>query len=295
MIEDGGGAGIRLFWSSDHTPQEIVPQVVMNPEPPDSVPPTVTNLAVDGHIPSTATYTPAFHFNVVFSENVAGVDETDFEIVTPNGTIDASLFDVSYDPASRTAIFTFPLFTNGQLDDGNYTLNIKDNSISDTFGNPLDGDNNGQAGGAAAIPFYVLNGDTQTAFNGTPKKDRIIDFVDYQIMARNFGMTNPSGADGDFTHDGVVDNADFLYLFGTPGNPGRFGQTLAGPAAPVATTPAPTPVPVTPAPKPTPKPAPKPVVKPIVVVKPPVAPVKPVTKPVAKFATRKIGSKDLLA
>jgi fibronectin type 3 domain-containing protein len=280
MIEDGGGAGIRLFWSNSQLPQEIVPQAVMYPEPADTVPPTVSNLAVDGHISTPSAYTPAFHFNVVFSENVASVDETDFEVVTPNGTIDSSLFDVTYDPASRTAIFTFPLFTNGQLDDGNYSLTIKDNAISDTFGNPLDGDNNGQAGGAAAIPFYVLNGDTQTAFNGTPKKDRIVDFVDYQIMARNFGMTNPSAADGDFTHDGVVDYADFLYLFGTPGNPGRFGQTLAGPAAPVS-APAPAPAPSRPAPKPAPKLAPKP---PVILTKP---------KAPAKFAGRRIT--DLLA
>jgi PA14 domain len=292
MDEDGGDAGARLYWQSPHVPREVVPQVALTPVTPDLTPPTVADVAVDGHISTPAAYTSAFHVNVVFSEDVTGVDPTDFELVTPNGTIDASLFNVSYDQPSHTAIFTFPAFAGGQLDDGNYTLTIKASSgIADTTGNSLDADNNGTAGGAGSIPFYVFNGDTQKAFDGTAKKDRTIDFVDYQIMSRNFGMANPSGSDGDFTHDGVIDNADFQFLRT------RFGQTLAGPAAPVATTPAPTPVPVVPAPKPTPKPAPKPAPKPVAaaVVAKPVIVAKPVAKPAAKFATRKIGAKDLLA
>jgi hypothetical protein len=192
---------------------------------------------------------------------------------------------------------TFPGLQDGKLFDANYTLLITAAGITDGFGNALDGDRNGTAGGDASIPFYVLQGDTQLAFDGTPRKDRKIDFVDYQIMSRNFGMTNPSAADGDFTLDGVINNDDFMWLRQ------RFGNTLAPPPppAPPVSSPTPTPTPV----KPVPKPAPKPVA-----AKQPslgssglaaaaaLAPTNTVVaKPVApaKFATKKIGSKDLLA
>jgi hypothetical protein len=288
MIQAGGGAGARLYWSSPHVRQEIVPQRAMYPESPDPTPPTITDFAVDGHIPSTMTYTTKFHLLFKFSEPVTGVDELDFTIDSPLGTLDGNVFDVTYDAASATAIITFPLLANEKLDDGNYTLHIVESGIIDAFGNPLDSDGSGTTG-TSNIPFYVLQGDTQKAFDGTAKKDRVVDFVDYQIMSRNFGMINPSHADGDFNYDGVIDNADFVYLFGSPGVPGRFGATQPVPAS----TPAPTPVPVTsvPAPvrtvPPVKKPTPTPVVKkpaPPVVVKAP-AP--------KKFATRKIS--DLLA
>jgi hypothetical protein len=296
MCEDGGDAGARLYWSQANIPMEIIPQAVMTPEPADTEAPKLTNLLVDGHIPSTATYTPALHLSMVFSENVAGVDDGDFEVVsTTLGVLDGQVFDVAYDPASHNAIMTFSF----PLPDGNYTLNIKNGAFGDAFGNPLDGDNDGIGGGAAAIPFYVFAGDTQMAFDGTPKRDRTIDFVDYQIMARNFGMTNPSASDGDVNYDGQVDNADFEFIRS------HFGQTLPGPAAPVATTPAPSPVPVTPTPT-KPRPAPRPVPKSVAVSNPAPTPktavsvVSAAVKPVAKlapktFATRKIGSKDLLA
>jgi hypothetical protein len=298
MDEDGGDAGARLYWQSPHIPREVVPQVALTPTDPDLTPPKVSDVVVDGHIDTASAYTSAFHVNIVFSEAVTGVDENDFEVVSPTlGTLDAQSFDVVYDQASHTAILTFAF----PIDDGNFTLTVKDpliSGITDATGNSLDGDNDGTAGGAASLPFYVLTGDTQKAFDGTALKDRLVGFGDYQIMARNFGMANPSGADGDFNHDGVIDNLDFQLV------QTRFGQTLAGPAAPVATTPAPTPVPVTPTPtpKPAPKPTPKPAPKPVVVSNPAPTPkaavasvVKPVAKPAPKtFATKKIGSKDLL-
>ena len=306
MIEGGGQAGARLKWSSDKVKEEIIPARVMYPEAPDPTPPTVTDVAVDGHIPATATYTPASHLVIKFSEPVFGVDVLDFGVADPNGSLwGGEVFNVVYDAASNSAIMTFPFHPEGTqtLADGNYQLFITAAGITDGFGNALDGDNNQTPGGNATIPFYVLRGDTQVAHNGTPKKDRKIDFVDYQVMSKNFGMTNPSAADGDFTLDGVIDNQDFLWIRQ------RFGNTLAPPPAAPVSAPTPTPTPVMPKPVASKPVASKPTVLTTTVTETTatataaaaaaaaVTPAKPtpLVKPTpAKFATRKIDSKDLL-
>jgi len=155
-------------------------------------------------------------------------------------------------------------------------------------GTQLDGDANGTAGGDYVAQFYVLKGDTQVTYDGSPLRDRTINYVDYQITEANVGkdqVQRVSAADGDFNHDGFVTIADLTFVRK------NLNKTLAGPAAPVA-SPVPTPVPSKPAPtatKPAPKPAPKPVAKPA--PKPVVA---PAPKPV--FATKRISSaKELLA
>jgi hypothetical protein len=299
QTEGGGGAGARAFWQSPRTPNQIIPLPSTRAfEIPDLVAPTVTATTVNGHIPSTATYTPNFHITFKFSEPVTSVEDTDFQIETVLGFLDSTAFDVTYDAASQTAILTFPDLANQRLPDGDGVIHILNNRIFDTFGNSLDGDNNGSPGGEAVIPFYVFTGDTQMAFNGSPRKDRRIDFVDYQIMSRNFGMTNPSGADGDVNLDGVINNDDFLYIRQ------HFGETLPGPA-PVPTPPAPTPAPVNPTPTPTPTPRPKPLPpKPVAVaVTKPVTPTRPTlttgTTPsraaAGVFATRKLRDMDWLA
>jgi hypothetical protein len=296
MVEDGGDAGARLYWANANVPREVVPMQVLTPVLPDLTPPTFTDVAVDGHIANPAVYTTQKHLVLKFSEPVSGVDENDFEIFSDLGVQGAESFDVVFDQASNQAIMTFV----SPPPDGNYTLTTTANAtITDADGNPLDGNLDGTPGGQAVIPYYFLLGDTQVAHDGTPKKDRLVGFVDYQVMSKNFGMVNPSHADGDFTYDGIIDNNDFMLLRS------RFGTTLPAPA-PVVTAPAPTPPPVKPAPKPVP-------------VKQPVAkvgtsagtstgtgttaaaaaitPAKPVpvAKPAAKFAVKKIGSKDLLA
>jgi hypothetical protein len=279
QTEGGGGAGARAFWQSPNTPQQIIPRTNAAPlEIPDLTAPTVTAMTVNGHIPATATYTPVFHLTIKFSEPVNSVEDTDFTVFSNSlGELDGNTFDVAYDAASQTAIMTFPNFGDGTLPNADYELRIKDLSIFDTFGNALDGNGDGQPGGATAIPFYVFTGDTQLAFDGSPKKDRTIDFVDYQILARNFGKTNMSGADGDTNYDGVIDNADFEFVRQ------HFGEQLPVAGAPVG-SPAPTPVPVTPVPRPKPA-APKPVPKPVTVSKP-VTPVKSVAKAIGPSATR---------
>jgi hypothetical protein len=301
MTEDGGDAGARLYWQSPHIPREIVPTVVMTPEPPDAVPPDITDIAIDGKIATPSLYTPLQHLVIKFSEPVSGVNEFDFELETPLGVVGGEIFDVVYDPATTSVIMTFPGDSDMRLEDGNYSLNVFESGITDSFGNSLDVDGNGTAG-IVRNPIYFLNGDTQVAFDGTPLKDRTVDFIDYQVMQQNFGRTNASHSEGDLNYDGVVNFDDFKLLLqgdpnASPPVAARFGATLAppNPAAPVA-SPAPAPVPVKPAPvaKPAPVKKPAPVAKPAPKASP-VAKAAVVKAPAPKtFATKKI-SKDLLA
>jgi hypothetical protein len=121
-------------------------------------------------------------------------------------------------------VIKFPGLPNRELSNGNWQLLILDSTVTDAWGNPLDGDNNpNTTGGGFTGNFYFNQGDTQLDFYGNPKPDRVVNFVDYQRLAANFGKPNPSHADGDFNHDGVIDNADFMILRD------RFGQTVPPP------------------------------------------------------------------
>jgi hypothetical protein len=276
---------------------------------PDTVAPVLSDVEVDGKIPAGLAYTPSQHLVLKFNEAVSGVAEQDFEMFVPGvGVVSVESFNVTYDPATNSALVTFEERPNSEIGFGNMVLYVQEAGITDAFGNPLDADGNG-AVGQAQIPFYILKGDTQKAHDGTPLKDRTVDFIDYQIMQKNFGRTNASASEGDFNYDGTVDFNDFTLLYQgdtTAGTPPLFGTTLAAPAAPVASAPAPAPVPVVAAPTPAPVAKPAPVKKPAPVARPAPGP-KPAPKasPVAKaavlkapapktFATKKI-AKDLLA
>jgi hypothetical protein len=134
--------------------------------------------------------------------------------------------------------------------------------------------------------FYRLAGDTQVDVNGNPLPDRKVDFIDFQILEKNFGRTNATPRQGDLNYDGVVDSLDFDIFMGRPFDPlfpGVFGNSLPTPPAPaqaVVAQAAPQPAAVTAAPvtstpvsskKPVKKTAPaaKPVSKPAPVVVPP--------------------------
>jgi hypothetical protein len=282
--EQGGGAGMRLFWSNEFLPTpSIVPSGSTLTTPPDVTPPRVVRIAVDSKLPAGMPYTPLFHIAIVFSEDIANSLAPDDLLILGNagGYGGASLNIHGYDPATNTVVITFPGAPDGVLQDANWQALIYDNTVSDASGNVLDGDNDpNTAGGQFVGDFYVWQGDTQLDFYGNPKPDRIVDFIDYQRLGANFGKPNPSHADGDFDHDGDVDNADFMILRS------RFGTGQPPPAAPVsAPAPAPAPVKATPVRSaPVKKPAAKPVVLPVKAAAP------------ARFSTKKIaGVKELLA
>jgi hypothetical protein len=303
QFEHGGGAGAFLYAQTPFTQQNIIDTSNFVPPVLDTTPPTVTGIEVDRKLPNSATYTSAQHIVAHFSEGVGGSrNAVTISQLTGGGGVGSVYtgLDVvwTYDSASNSAIITLP--GNADLPDGNYRLTLSSSGISDFSGNHLDGNADGTAGDDFNYDFYILKGDTQAAYNGNYNGDRKISFIEYQRLELNYGKTatdRVSAAEGDFNHDGVIDDQDVKWFFDHNGN------TLAPPApsAPVS-APAPAPAPVTtttktttkvltkPTPKPAPKPAPKPVAKPLT------KPVLVTTPPKTTFATKKITSlKDLLS
>jgi hypothetical protein len=281
MMEVGGNAGARLYWAGPDLPIELVPTSVMYPTLPDTTPPTVTGFKVDAKIPAGLTYTSDFHVGMQFSENVGGsLETTDFFFGDGILFYGPEQFSIlGFDAQTNTAIFVFPGMTAPS--NGNWQGFIQEATVTDASGNVLDGDNDGQPGGIFTGNFYVSQGDTQLDYFGNPRPDRIVNFIDYQRLAANFGKPNPSHADGDFNHDGVIDHLDFIILRD------RFGQMV--PPPPPAAPPVGSPAPKAPATK-TPAARTAAAVAPVA----PIAPV-PIAKPKApaKFASRKIT--DVLA
>jgi len=305
QFEHAGGAAAFLRIQTPLTGNAIVNVPTESLQAPGNTLKVVGAPLVDGTLPAAAVYTPKQHIVVQFNQKAnPNVDSTAITITGTGGQVyggpnNPGQLLWTYDAVSNSAIITFPGLPNEELPDGNYTLRLSESGVTTPSGNQLDGDANGVMGGDYVAQFYVLKGDTQVNYDGTPLRDRTINYVDYQITEANVGKDQAqrvSAADGDFNHDGFVNLADLTFVRK------NLNRTLAAPAAPVA-SPVPTPVPskpapttttTKPAPKPTPKPAPKPAPKPVVVAKP--AP-KPVVAPAPKsvFATKRISSaKELL-
>ena len=83
-----------------------------------------------------------------FSKDVsASVGADDLFLFAADGTrIDPSLLAVSYDPAKNSATWTLPGLPDGQLPSGRYQVVLPGWGITDTAGQMLDGDRDGEGG-----------------------------------------------------------------------------------------------------------------------------------------------------
>jgi uncharacterized delta-60 repeat protein len=252
--------------------------------PPDSTRPTVTSAAFryDRALPSV---------DVTFSENVlGGVDLGDLQ-VTDLGTgqlLPAGTFFLNVS-GGLLAATSASWVASARLPDGNYRAKLPAGSIVDPSGNALLSD--------YTLDFFVLAGDAN--------RDRVVNFADLLLLAKNYGKTGATYAQGDFDANGVVNFGDLLILaknynkaLPAPGSAAAAGVISIGSSempslsaalaaaddtAPVTATSTPAtgvPQPVTstppaakPSSKPTPNPTPHPVPKPAKV--PPRAGAKP--------------------
>lgn len=182
---------------------------------PDNTPPTVTSsrFDFDGKPQSLA---------IVFSEAVGSA--TEFALTLTNSStgaaIDSANLAYSFDTETNTARWTFPGYANGILPDGNYAVALASDLVLDGGGNPLDGDNNGTAGGDFATTFYSLAGDAN--------RDRSVGFADLVAVAQSYGASGKTWATGDFNGDGNVDFQDLVVVAQ------NYGKSLPAPASPVA-------------------------------------------------------------
>jgi hypothetical protein len=163
----------------------------------------------------------------VFSDDVAGaVSAENLSLVnlTSGQTVPADRMKVTYDPASRTAVFTFPGYPGGVLPDGNYEATLTPTASTPSPAPALAP----QAMALAAAPapafslrFFVLSGDAN--------HDGRVNALDLITARRNLGRTGALGplgpAQGDVNYDGKVDLWDLLTVRR------NFGKKISPPAA----------------------------------------------------------------
>jgi hypothetical protein len=130
-----------------------------------------------------------------FDQDVTGLQPTDL-VISPGG---ATATNVTFDTSTHTATFTIRT-----LPDGNYTA-----SLSNAAAMIAEYD----------LPFFVLRADAN--------RDRVVNALDFNIVASNFGATNQTLSTGDLNYDGSVDTADFTLLAQ------QFGASVPTPALPL--------------------------------------------------------------
>ena len=102
---------------------------------------------------------------------------------------------------------------------GRYTATLTADHVVDEDGDPLDGDEDGTAGGDFRYSFVVT-------FPGDSDSDGEVDYLDYMAVKRHIGTASGAGWEqGDFDDDRDVDRDDFLAVRA------RFGASVDSPGA----------------------------------------------------------------
>jgi hypothetical protein len=173
----------------------------------DSIAPTITAKSFQNQ------FGPPY-LSFTFSEPPQSVSASNLTITnldTVGGAV-PTIASVSYSP--NTAKF----FLSADMPDGNYRATIS--GVTDPAGNALSG--------SKTYDFYFLRGDASG--------DRVVNALDFNALAGNFGSTTAGFSGGDFNFDGTVNTQDFSAMCS------RWGTLLPAPtpAAPLAASPAPT-------------------------------------------------------
>ncbi len=160
--------------------------------------PSVVRHEVNNGSPQRSSVTNLSYY---FNTNVAvGVDNLVVRNLSINTPIDPTNFALAYDANSNKASFTFPGLPGRSLPEGNFMASLLANTVTNPAGVRLDGNGDGQPGGAYSFGTFRYFGD----WNG----DRDIDFWDNYWFQRSFGKNSGNtnyDARFDFNADGVVD------------------------------------------------------------------------------------------
>ncbi len=139
-FENGGGASAALGWSSQRQSWEIIPQSqLFSDTAPVAMAPTAS-LQASG---LTTAGTDPYRFSVIYSDdsgiNVATLDSADLLVTGPNGFSQTATFvgtDLSSNGTPRTATYsiTAPDGTWDSADNGDYTVSLQANQVTDIDG-----------------------------------------------------------------------------------------------------------------------------------------------------------------
>ena len=157
-------------------------------------------------------YQTGHSFAVTFSANVgASIASTDLVLynLTDRTTVPTSKIALSYNSTTNVATFTFPGFAGGILPDANYQATIYATQVTDGSGTPMPSD--------SIAGFFVYTADAN--------HDRIVDTIDFNSLAANFGQSGRTFSQGNFNYSGSVDTIDFNLLTAS------FGRTSAAAGA----------------------------------------------------------------
>jgi hypothetical protein len=172
--------GWTLSITSDQTPPTAVSSVFLYQQPPQN-------------------------FQFEFSKTIgASLGPNDLVVTNLNTDqiVDPSEFTIAYDTTTNVATFTY---TGGAaLPDANYSARLKASDVHDEENLALDGNGDGVGGDDLVFTFFNLTGDVN--------HDRVVNAVDFNALASNYGATRASWQQGDLTGDEHVDSMDFDVL-----------------------------------------------------------------------------------
>ncbi len=166
--------------------------------PSDIQPPTVTTSSFNFN-PTSPTKQ---NITVQFSEALQTVTTANLtlsELVGTTFTVPPAKMAITQDGTGLVTI-TFPGYTNGALPDGRYELAV--NSVADTAGNML--------ATTYKLDFFFQNADAD--------RNGMVNMLDLNAIATNFGKSSQTFTQGDFNYDGSVNVLDFNVLAGVFGN-----------------------------------------------------------------------------
>src|SRR5262249_283279 len=146
-----------------------------------------------------------------FSENVQqslAVSDIAVNNLTTGGSVPDAQKQISYASATNVATLSF----TSVLADGNYQDQIPAANVTDAAGNPLSADN--------SFSIFFLNADAN--------RDRVVNGLDFNALASNFGRTGRNFGQGNFNYDSLVNTLDFNLLAS------NFAKALPQPAPALA-------------------------------------------------------------
>ena len=153
---------------------------------------------------ATFDYLASLDVALQMNENLSGIF-TGADVTLLNRTASETYpANVAFDIATNLASVTFPGQPENLLPDGNYRMTVNAAGVVDNIGNALDGNSDGTGGDNFTFDFFFLNADAN--------RDRVVNALDFNALASNFGASATTFAQGNFNYDAQVNTLDFNVL-----------------------------------------------------------------------------------